>query len=207
MIEVGVGNTLDLDPNFQKYFKIRIILKFKFISELFLNLRILHEFIKNVTRAHLYTYTRAPLLMCKISTQVIDETPVRGIPICSLFRDDDMEAYGAFDGRVITNAEWDAWDRFIEVLIHGSLYVKKGRSVFPTLLAYKNGFLVLRTLFRKRVVCVKGVKCCTCIDNTIVIETEEYGHVRMTFKENCDALAVARVLSGFACGLYDNGLP
>lgn len=131
-----------------------------------------------------------------------------GIPICSLFHDDiddDMNVYGTSgtSGKV----DWDSWDKFIQLLVKNSLFVKKKGSICPTLMKYRGGFIVLRGIIRKRVVCVKGINCCTCIDDTIVIETKEIGSVRITFKSECDALAVARVLSGFACGRYDIGLP
>ena len=131
------------------------------------------------------------------------ENPDLGIPICSLFNDDsydNMNVYGTSgnSGKI----DWDSWDIFIHVLVNRSLFVKKRGSMCPILLSYKGGFLVLTSLFRKRVIYVKNISCCTYLDDTIVVDTEELGSVRITFKRVCDALAIARVLSGFACGIY-----
>jgi len=132
-------------------------------------------------------------------THSTEKSFTEGIPICSLFRDDENDVFGDID--------WNSWDRFINILIKNSLYVKKAGSLFPVLCKYKNGFLIFRSLLNRRVVCVKGIECCSCISDTVLLETAEYGYIQLSFKKRSDALVVARIVSGFARGIYDIGLP
>lgn len=130
----------------------------------------------------------------------------KGVPMCSLFghgKNVSTMTYGGLQSSGFI--DWDSWDIFIQKLVEDSLSVKKAGSVFPLKMKYERGSLVLSTLFMKKlVVCVRGVKSCTCIGNTIVVDTEEAGYIRLSFSTQKDALAIARVLSGFACGLYTN---
>ena len=128
-----------------------------------------------------YPYIKSEIIesFYKEDNGVFDSvTKGSNIPIYSL--------YGGGDGMSFGNSrdsiDWSSWDMFISLLIESSILVKKDAS--SRLLSYSNGFLVLRSFRRKKVVCVKGIKRCTRKKKLMVIDTEEYGLMRLKFS-NC----------------------
>ena len=136
---------------------------------------------------------------------------MEGIPICSLYGNGEIKGlmlYGSLDSTGYL--DWDSWDIFISRLMNKKFSVRKYGNLLYSKLSYRQGFLELTDVFlKKKVICVKGIKSCTCIGNTILVNTEEYGHLRLTTKKSDKyvALAITRILSGFASGIYVNDLP
>ena len=121
------------------------------------------------------------------------------IPIYSLDGSGDGMSFGSRD-----MIDWNSWDIFISMLMDSSIIVKKENGF--SLLSYSGGFLVLKSLTKKKVICVKGIKTCTRKNNLMVIDTEEYGFIRLTFSKVEHAIPITKVLMGFISGIYSNNL-
>ena len=163
------------------------------------------------------------MLICGSSQQVHP----RSIPIHTVFNEDEQEFFqrntslktnhqvpiytldGEGDGMCYGDADtidWHSWDTFIRSLVLSKLLVKKNDCLYPRQLSYERGFLVIKSLFDKKVVCVKGIRSCVRVGMGVVIDTVEYGELSITFSEAVHVLAFSKVISGFVTGLYDNNL-
>jgi len=136
----------------------------------------------------------------KDKNEVFDYVNDLNIPIYSLYGSGDGMSFGSRD-----TIDWNSWDIFISLLMDSSIIVKKENG-FSILLSYSNGFLVLKSLTKKKVICVKGIKSCTRKNNLMVIDTEEYGFIRLTFSKVEHAIPITKVLMGFISGIYSNNL-
>ena len=116
---------------------------------------------------------------------------------------------GEGDGMCFGNADtidWNSWDLFIKSLILSELSVTKDACLYPRQLRYERGFLVVKSIINKKVICVKGIKSCVRIGMAIVIDTEEYSNICLNLPSIEHAVAFYRVISGFVTGIYDNNL-
>ena len=138
---------------------------------------------------------------------LLDANDVRdvefGIPICSLYKDgEDTMTYGNSAATI----DWNSWDTFIQMLVSSHLYVKKDGCLYSRRLSFERGFLVMRSLMHRKVVCVRAIKSCVRIGRHVMIDTEEYGFIQLKFSKLEHSVAFSRVISGFVAGLYNLGL-
>ena len=158
------------------------------------------------------------MLICGASQQIY---PRPSIPIHTVFSDDEQSfchhkhkvpiytLNGQGDGMCYGDADtidWDSWDVFIRNLIVSSLMVEKDACLYTRQISYERGFLVLKSIVSKKVICVKGIRSCTRIGLGVVLDTEEYGNVCFKFRMPEHVLAFSNVISGFVSGLYSNNL-
>jgi len=89
---------------------------------------------------------------------------MEGIPICSLYGNGEIKGlmlYGSLD--TTGYLDWDSWDIFISRLMNKKFFVRKYGNLLYSKLSYRQGFLELTDVFfKKKVICVKGIKSCTC---------------------------------------------
>ena len=157
--------------------------------------------------------------ICGASQQIY---PRPSIPIHTVFAEDEQEfchsqtqvpiytldqkGDGTCFGSAADTIDWDSWDVFIRSLIVSRLMVEKDACLYTRQLSYKRGFLVLKSLVSKKVICVAGIKSVTRIGLGVVLDTEEYGNVCFKFRMPGHVLAFTSVISGFVSGLYSNNL-
>ena len=126
--------------------------------------------------------------------EVFDSSQSSNIPIFSL----DGSGDGMSFGKSRAEIDWSSWDMFISLLMDSSILVKKDER--SRLMSYSNGFLVLKSFTKTKVICVKGIKSCMRKNRLMVIDTEEYGVIRIMFSKMEHAIPITKVLMGFVAG-------
>jgi hypothetical protein len=86
-------------------------------------------------------------------------------------------------------------ERFDSILVGKSLMVYKGSSNYKHYLRYFDGFFVLKKLFKKKVISIKGVKSCTRINYTITFDTFDHGFLILRLEKLEDSICIENVVN------------
>lgn len=105
----------------------------------------------------------------------------------------------------VTTIEIPFIEKFKKLVVNNSLIVHKETSKAKFHFRYYDGFFVLKSFFRKKIICVKGLRSCTRVNYTIVLETIEHGFLILKINKLEDAMVLENIIPTIMSGSYDHG--
>ena len=131
--------------------------------------------------------------------RIKDETNTVGIPIYLLF---DNNVTKPFSDRP-SSVDYESWERFNTELANKKIYVTHNGYKFRRYFRYIKGKFVLKSFGIKKIIDVRGIRCCFKTDRIILINTVEHGSIVLEAADIDDAILIESVINGATSDLKD----